>query len=172
MKIRNAFIDGVQREAAFSDDGKYRYRLDLYWNPDLPTLCTIGLNCSIADHLKNDPTITRCVGFAHSLNCGSYRMLNAFALISTDYKALFHDNDPVGPENTIEFLQHWTDGTIAVAAWGSHMTSRSWKHYYRGHNIAEAIPGLKCFKRTQSGHPQHPLYLPKTLKPIPFAYLQ
>lgn len=170
MIAKMAEIDDVKREAVFSEDGRYRYRLDICWNPTLRTLCTIGLNCSIADHLKNDPTITRGIGFAESLGCGSYRMLNAFAFISTDYKALFRAADPVGPENTVEFLRHWTDGTIAVAAWGAHMTERGWRHFYRGHNIAEAIPALHCFKLTKSGHPQHPLYLPKTLQPIPFAY--
>lgn len=164
------------REAAFSEDslvkefGLYRYRLDITWDSTLPTLVTIGLNPSTATHLKDDPTIRACKEFAKLLGCGTLRMLNAFALRSTDYKALFKVPDPIGPENTVEFLKHWWDGAITVACWGSHITERPWRHFYRGHEIAQTIPNLKCWRKTKSGHPEHPLYLPRNLQPIPFAY--
>lgn len=97
-------------------------------------------------------------------------MLNAFALRSTDHKALFRFKDPVGPENTVEYLKQWCDGPMTIACWGAHITERKWSHYYRGHVIAESIPGLLCLRKTQKGHPEHPLILPYGLKPIPFSY--
>ena len=165
-------INGVRevREAVFSPDKIYRYRLDICWDTGLPTLATVGLNPSTATHLKDDPTIRRGKGFAKRYGCGSYRMLNAFAYRSTDYKALFRVADPVGPENTIEFLNFWLDGTVGIACWGAHITERQWRHYYRGHYLSDAFPSLKCFRKTKSGHPEHPLYLPADLKPIPFQY--
>lgn len=164
------------REAAFSEDahvqqyGLYRYRLDITWDSTLPTLVTIGLNPSTATHTKDDPTIRRCKEFAKAFGCGTLRMLNVFALRSTDYKALFRVPDPIGPENTLEFLRYWCDGALTVACWGSHITERQWRHFYRAHEIAEAIPNLQCLRKTKSQHPEHPLYLPADLKPIPFAY--
>jgi hypothetical protein len=158
--IQSSVIGMERREAAFSECETYRYRLDICWNASLPTLATICLNPSTATHLEDDPTVRRCKAFARKLGCGSYRMLNAFALRSTDCRALFRSNDPIGDENTLEFLRIWTRNAIAVAAWGAHIKQHRWKYYYRGDEIAEAIPELQCWKLTNAGAPQHPLYLP------------
>lgn len=171
MVIEHARVGNEIREAAFSECGLYRYRLDIVWDATLRMLVTIGLNPSTADHLKDDPTIRRCKEFAKVFGFGGYRMLNAFALRSTDYKALFRAKDPIGPENTIEYLRLWSDGPMTIACWGGHITERKWQHYYRGHDISEAIPGLLCLRRTKSGHPEHPLYLPGNLKPQAFSYV-
>lgn len=162
MIIETAEVNGERREAAFSECGKYRYRLDICFDATLrQTLTTICLNPSTATHLEDDPTIRRCKQFARELGCGSYRMLNLFALRSTDYKALFRSADPIGPENTLDFLDHWASGSITVAAWGAHVKERNWRHFYRGEDVLERLPGLQCWKVTKSGAPQHPLYLPK-----------
>lgn len=164
-------IDDERRDATFSDDGIYRYRLDITWDPSLRTLTTIALNPSTATHEKDDNTIRACKKLARNMGFGSYRMLNAFALRSTDYKALFRAGDPIGPDNTMEFLKFWCDGTFVLACWGAHITERRWKHYYRGREIAENIPHLHALKVTQSGHPQHPLYISASVRPLPFAYV-
>jgi hypothetical protein len=159
------------REAAYSDDEIYRYRLDITFDPENPrTLVTIGLNPSTATENKDDPTIRVCKRMAKDLDCGTYRMLNAFAFRSTDYKALFRNPDPIGPENTLEYLRYWCDGATVVACWGAHITERPWRHFYRGREIAAAIPNLQALKVTQSGHPHHPLYLPVDIRLQPFAY--
>lgn len=171
MHILNAEVSGERREAAFSPDRQFRYRLDITWDSTRPTMTTICLNPSTADHLQDDPTIRRGKAFARSFGCGTYRMLNVFAFRSTDYTAIFRQPDPIGEDNTLEYLRFWCDGTLAVAAWGAHITERNWwRHYYRGHDVADAIPELMCLKRTKSGHPQHPLYLPAGLRPMPFSY--
>lgn len=170
MITRVAEVDGEQREAVFSDDELYRLRLDITWDPSLRTLTTIALNPSTADHLRDDNTIRTCKKLARAMGYGTYRMLNAFAFRSTDYKALFRAPDPIGPENTIDFLKYWSDGTLVVACWGAHMTERPWRHFYRGREIAEAVTDLHALKVTQSGHPQHPLYLPADLRPFPWTY--
>jgi hypothetical protein len=167
---KEAEVDGERREAAFSEDLKYRYSLTICWNPSQPTLTAIGLNPSTADHLKDDATLKRCKAFARSFECGSFQMLNCFALRSTDYKALFRAEDPVGPENTLEFLHDMCDGTFVIACWGAHITERGWRHIYRGRDIAKEIPDLHALQVTKSGHPSHPLYLSSLLRPVPFAY--
>lgn len=160
--------DGAQRTAWYSEDMAYRYNLTILW-ADGPILTTIGLNPSTATAFADDPTIRRGIGFAKSLGCSGYRMLNAFALRSTDPKVLFASKDPVGSENTYDYLKRQSTETT-VACWGAAIQSRSWKHVYRGHNIADALPNLVCFQKTKNGHPAHPLYLKADLKPIPFSY--
>lgn len=169
MILKQSVNSDERREAAFSECETYRYRLDITWSPGLPTLTTICLNPSTATHLEDDPTIRRCKAFAKQLGCGTYRMLNLFALRSTDYKALFRSPDPVGSENTPDFLRHWVDGSIAVAAWGSHVKERKWRHFYRGDELLEQIPGLQAWKLTKSGAPQHPLYLPGSAALFPLT---
>jgi len=169
MIVLHGELDGEKREAWFSECGLYRYLLDIVWDSSLPMMTTIALNPSKASHLVNDNTIVRCKKFARLRGFGGYRMLNAFALRSTNPKQLFVAKDPVGRENTIDFLTaHRTPMTIA--AWGATIQSRRWKYWYRGHEIAGAIRDLMCFKKTAEGHPFHPLYLSWDVEPVPFSY--
>lgn len=170
MILRQAEVGEELRTAFFSEDMIFRYRLDICWDPALPTMTTIALNPSTADEMKDDPTIRRGKAFARAWGCGAYRMLNAFALRSTDYKGLFRVADPIGPDNSIELIRQWCTDTLTIACWGSHITSRKWKHYYRGKDIAERIPDLYALRISANGHPVHPLYLPADLKPVPFRY--
>lgn len=172
MIAQKAIVNDEVREAEFSDDDIYRYRLDIRWNADLPTLTTIGLNPSTATHLHDDPTIRRCKSLAREMGFGTYRMLNAFAYRSTDYKALFRVKDPIGPDNTLEYMKRWCENSFVLACWGTHITEDGWRHYYRGKDIAESIPDLHCLRVTKNGHPEHPLYLPSILRPIPFSYVK
>lgn len=156
-----------RREAWFSEDDKYRMLLDINWEHG-SILTVIGLNPSTATHLVNDPTIRRCIGFAKQFGCGGLRMLNAFSYRATNRLELFKVADPVGPENTIDFLrEHSTP--LTIAAWGTTIQSKKWKHFYRGQDIANALPDLKCL-RVAGIHPEHPLDLPADLAPIPFSY--
>src|ERR1700730_4474366 len=50
-----------ERGAHISDCGTYRYRLWREWDRSLPTLAFLMLNPSTADHLTDDPTITRLI---------------------------------------------------------------------------------------------------------------
>ena len=161
--------DTETRTAAYSECGLYRYSLRITWNFDLTEMAVIALNPSTADHIQDDPTLRRVKAFARDWGYGGVTMLNAFALRSTDPKNLFKHKDPIGPENTIEWLK-WMACDPTLAAWGTNITKKPWTHYYRGKEIASAIPGLLCFRKTDSQEPEHPLYLPADLKPIPFSY--
>lgn len=170
MKIEFARINGEHREAWFSDDELYRFLLDIIWTPEAPILTVIGLNPSTATHLVDDPTIRRCKDFAKQWGFGGYRMLNAFAWRSTDPAGLHICKWPIGAENNLDFLRAMSPN-LTIAAWGGNIQKKNWKHYYRGHDIAERFgEHLKCFRKTRDGHPAHPLYLPKDIHPIPFSY--
>lgn len=129
-----------------------------------------GLNPSTADQHADDPTIRRILGFADDWGFGTLVMLNAFALRSTDPKALAsmvaRRRDPVGPDNdaTIErvLTEHRRDKL--VIGWGAHGTLLA-----RGRDLAARALALhgrpECFGLTASGQPRHPLYLAATTLP-------
>ena len=73
----------VRRYANISADGVYRYYLLRLWDgDDYGDKCTfIMLNPSTADHMVDDPTIRRCVGFAEREGCTGLEVVNLFASI-------------------------------------------------------------------------------------------
>jgi hypothetical protein len=169
VKIEMHHVDGEYRTAGYSECEKYRYFLKIIWDADLLAMGVIGLNPSTATHLVDDPTLRRVKGFAKGWGYGGIQMLNAFAVRSKDPKILFTHKDPIGPENTLAFL----DGLqceFTLAAWGGNIRSRKWRHYYRGHDISHTIPHLQAFRITSKGDPEHPLYLPSDVKPVWFSY--
>nr|WP_252726063.1 DUF1643 domain-containing protein [Acinetobacter indicus] len=56
----------MEKGAEISECSKYRYSLWRIWDKDKPIFTFIGLNPSTADHVQDDPTITRCINFAKS----------------------------------------------------------------------------------------------------------
>lgn len=146
--------------ATFSPDGAYRYDLRRTWDPAARPLVAIGLNPSTADAFKEDNTIRRFIGFASSWGCGGLVMLNAFALRSTDPRALYTADDAVGPENdrTLERVLRNHRSCRLVLAWGHHGALDD-----RGKAVADLALRVhgkpECFGRTANGHPKHPLYL-------------
>src|SRR5437868_14686902 len=84
--------------AIFDPTGMYRYSLLREWCADSPRVAFIMLNPSTADDRKDDPTIRRCIGFAHSWGFGVLEVVNLFAYRATDSSKLPGGDDPVGPE--------------------------------------------------------------------------
>jgi len=121
----------------------------------------VGLNPSIADEQKLDPTLTRFMGFAKAWGCTRMAVLNLFALVSTDPKGMAEVADPVGPDNdaTIRMTLEGdvSTDTIVVAAWGAHPTAAK-----RAAEVMSMLPAVRwqCFGKKQDGSPKHPLYLP------------
>jgi len=150
--------------AVFSEDRIYRYTLWRRWEkPDMfnksicsDMLCVIGLNPSTADETKNDPTITRCIGFAKRWGYNGLIMLNAFAFRSTCPIAMRNHPHPIGPDNdrAIQFVVSRAGRTII--AWGNHGS-----HENRSRDVKRILFGRTVyhFGLTKSGEPKHPLYL-------------
>ena len=152
----------MQKGAQFSPDRIYRYALWRTWDEDKGLLLVIGLNPSTADENVDDPTIRRCVDFAHRWGFGGLYMLNLFAFRATDPKELLDTPDPVGPEND-EFLRMYSRSAGDVmAAWGTHGV---W--FTRGARVCELLgkESLFVLGLTQNGQPRHPLYMPRVTRP-------
>lgn len=160
----------MKKSATFSDDRKYRYTLWREWNSILGVtterkICTfIGLNPSTADETEDDPTIRRCIQFAKDFGCNALCMLNLFAFRATDPKVMLAEPDPVGFALNDWYIRNVTSySNIVVAAWGT-----NGGHLDRDKQVVALVPNLQCLRVTKDGHPAHPLYLPKDLRPIPF----
>lgn len=159
----------ISRTAHFSSCRRWRYQLRIVWDTSLPLLAVCGLNPSTADETQDDPTLRRVQGFARSMGRGGVLMLNAFAWRSTDPRGLLSAPDPVGAANTVDNLVQWIRSAgpyPAVAAWGSNLYRRPLR--FRGDDLRKLR--WDCFRTTKAGHPEHPLYLPSTLRPAPWNY--
>ncbi len=117
-------------------------------------MMVIGLNPSTADADEDDPTIRRCIAFADREGCGALAMGNLFALRATDPKALLHATNPVGPENERWLRYLGEHVSVVVAAWGAAPIAKR-----QAAQVAQMFESLRCFGRTKSGAPRHPLYL-------------
>lgn len=138
----------------------FRYQLTRQWNrSNHPALLTVVmLNPSTADNFRDDPTIRRCMSFANAAGADGLRVVNLFALRSTDPAALKRALDPIGPENDRHLLEAARSSTIMVAAWGAHAFARDRAdHVFQ--LLCDAGMTLQCWGTTKDGHPRHPLYV-------------
>jgi hypothetical protein len=151
--------------ALFGTDGAgrhgYRYALTRRWGL-APAAVFVMLNPSTATASSDDPTISRCVGFARSWGCGGIAVINLFGLRATDPRQLAASADPVGPDNDAVALAVLAavPSRIVVAAWGA---DRSVRTAGRAERMLELITGtgvgVHCLGVTREGFPRHPLYL-------------
>lgn len=180
--------------AKFSDCGMYRYELggdivcpshrksaqieafsltdvsprasSLLW-----TLLVIMLNPSTANASTNDPTITRCIGYAYAW--GYRRMLvgNAYAYRATKPADMFTAQkrgiDIVGPanDNHLREMMGASDGVLV--AWGGNCErARALEIQALSRAVGKT---LHCLRINNDGSPVHPLYQPKDLTMQPWS---
>ncbi len=151
----------------FSPDLLYRYLLTHIWNTvQFPKLVMwIGLNPSTADEQQLDPTLRRVKGFSQSWGFDGFVMTNVFAYRATDPRVMMAASDPIGPDNDHHLMAIAAQTSLIVACWGVHA-----RHRGRDETVKGLLSGrLTALKVTKDGAPGHPLYLPKTLQPFPYA---
>ncbi len=162
-------IRGVVRKAARNSEcGVFQYSLERYWGPK-PGLVFVMLNPSIADAEVDDPTVRRCMGFAHREGCDGVLLLNLYAYRAADPRALRTCGDAVGPENDTHLRMTLTEqarrGTPVVAGWGA--TAKP----DRAAQVLGLVPGVawRCLGITKAGAPRHPLYVNGDQPLLPFG---
>lgn len=168
--------DYTKKGATFSPCKKYRYTLVREWNSLSDKngyVLFIMLNPSTADEYILDPTVRRCVQYAIDWGYKKMRVVNIFALRSTDpqhlYDSVEHDGekyvtiDPVGADNDKCIYNEVEGADLVIAAWGTHGALKN-----RGEQVTEMISGIKdiyCLKKVKGDIPGHPLYLKRNLTP-------
>lgn len=171
----------TERKTIFSPCRQYRYTLWRKWDDEhgegtrgeitreeCHYVQFIGLNPSTADEVQDDNTIRRCIQYAKDWGYGAFCMTNLFAWCDTLPENMKAAVEPVGAENDHWITEIAKGAGVVVAAWGN-----DGKHLYRGTKVkrilADAGIQLHCLRKTKAGQPEHPLYLKKTLKPIPLT---
>jgi hypothetical protein len=138
----------------------YRYSLTRIWDVSLPKMTYIMLNPSVADHLKGDPTLNKCMNFSIENGYGSIEIVNLFAFRATDPEKLRETENPIGKENDRFILKAVKDAKTIVLAWGGN----SGRYMNRDNQVLELIyqyrNKIKCFEDfTKNKKPKHPLSL-------------
>lgn len=166
-----------RKDATISDCGQYRYRLWRDWGPERAKVLWVMLNPSTADSYIDDATIRRCVGFTHNWGCSGLSVVNLFALRATNPRELKAHRNPVGPRNrsvlrkVLGGQRKWHHvvvawGASAVSALGADLLA-SMEMYFEKLADKKGVK-LECLGITKSGHPRHPLYIPKSQPLVPW----
>jgi hypothetical protein len=156
---------------ALSECGLYRYSLRYRWNSSKPILGMVLLNPSKATDVQDDPTAMRQRTRAHLLGFGGIVLCNAFGLISTDPNELYSSVDPIGPQNDEYILNELVGCPLVIVGWGVHGSYRRrdesvYKLLRRGKHKPIEPQALRI---NVDKTPAHPLYLPYSLKPVPYV---
>lgn len=149
------------KDARISKCKKWRYHLLRIWDWKKPMLSVIGLNCSTADHRKNDPTVRREIVFAMDWGYGGLLKGNLFAYRTKDPVEMKQAKDPIGPENDTWLSIMASHGEKTVLAWGAHGGFMG-----RDRQVLKLLEKRKlwCLGVTKEGFPKHPLYLDSTTR--------
>jgi hypothetical protein len=149
----------MDRTALFSSCGRFRYRLGRRWGEG-PAVAFVLLNPSTADDKVDDPTVRRCIDFARRLGFGGLEVVNLYADVATDPGDLRRAGYPVGEENDRHITEAVGECQRVVLAWGVH-AGRQARPDEVLRLLREAGVAPCCLRATSSGHPEHPLRLPR-----------
>ena len=163
----------MKKDAILSDDRVYRYTLERTWDCHTERVLFVMLNPSTANEKEDDPTITRCLGFATRWGFGSLVVGNLFALRSPKPQDLVQHSKPVGPDNDFHLQRLAEECQTVVAAWGS--SARAFPPFgERQAFVKELLRGrMQCLATTKDGYPTHPMArgrhrVPDDATPSPF----
>lgn len=161
------WTDQEEVSAEFDPSGTYRYQLTCSWKKEIGSVTFVMLNPSFADLKVCDRTLNRCVNFTESWGYGEMKIVNLFALISSDPNLLISHPSPIGENNNDYILGAVEQSDLLLFAWGEkHCTIRN-----RDSETIELLRGFNpyCIKKTVKGnHPRHPLFLKHDLEPISY----
>lgn len=149
--------------AEFSDDRAYRFKLWRRWNTGAVgrVVAFVMLNPSDAGEVDDDATIRRCIGYAKRWGFDGIDVVNLFAYVSTEPRALRGRQTATGDPRCLEAIVECVTGAARiVAAWGCHGDD----HPGRVSEVLQAIRRcrlqVQAFEgATKSGQPLHPLRL-------------
>lgn len=163
------------RGAVLSDGAVYRYTLWRAWHDGsrVPRRCLFVMcNPSDADAERDDPTIRACVAFAQGWGFDRLDVGNLFAFRTPDVSVLRREYERgapvVGPHNDQHLGELLDVAGRVVLAWGAKPWAADRVREVLG-LVERRRPGLRdvyVLRLTQSGHPEHPLYVPRNTEPM------
>lgn len=167
-KARPAWPEDSQVTAVFSKCERYRYQLREIWEPSGRLVFWLLMNPSVACLDFSDPTLRKTGKFARSWGFGGQLVGNVHAYRATDKNQLLKVREPVGSRNDKMILQMADEAETVVLAYGQPPKALR----QRSDEVVSLLrqhPRLCYLRLSKGGIPMHPLYLPDTLTPQPFA---
>ena len=148
--------------AVISNCGMYRYRLDRTVSDSGPVFAFFGVNPSTADASDDDATVRKWRGFVDRWGGSRFIVGNAFAYRSTDVRQLASSTDAFGDLVGEYITNIINEADILVPCWGNTSKVPPSLRYAFGELMDALVSSgkpVKCFGRTASGDPRHPLML-------------
>ena len=158
---------GSKGGAIFSADMKHRFYLwrDFPWQKDLfrrnkKKCAFMMLNPSLADGEKSDPTVVRCEHIAKFLDCDRLDVVNLHRIVSPDPKVLM---TPEGHTFTPDWYlrRAFVRCDYIILAYGNLKSAQQIARAFYIYSTLLRGKNIFALKINNSGHPHHPLYLPK-----------
>jgi hypothetical protein len=159
----------VKAEADFDSLRQNRFVLRRTWNDSLPKVGFCLTNPSKAGGHLDDPTSLKLQMYARLWNYGGIILVNGFSWCATNLKDLrtrIEDAETI-KMNNLSITSALDACEIMVCGWGRNglIDGRAHKIRLLLRPYAAKIKALRIIK---SGEPEHPLYLPLHLAPIPY----
>lgn len=162
--------------AIYGDDERLRYTLwrdlhpGLLDSQDRGRILFVMLNPSTATEYKDDPTIRRCVIFAHAWGFRHLTICNLFAHRATNPDDLvlevkqFGVERAIGKDNDRHIVEQAEKADVVVAAWGAHVKNKpALRKTHRDSHVASMLAkscDVMCLEKTKVNRdPKHPLYV-------------
>ncbi len=144
-----------------SPDGAYRWLLwrTFAFRGDQPPLGFVMLNPSTADATTDDPTIRRCLGFAHREGAGGIIVVNLVPYRATDPDDLRDSLEAGIDVLSVRENERACEAVLGIAgpvifAWGAGI--RPWMDA-AARRMRQEFPSRWCLGKTKTGEPRHPL---------------
>jgi hypothetical protein len=159
--VKTETTEKMDMSARFDRSGRYRFSLHRFWSSGLDTATMVMLNPSTADHLRNDPTINRCIQLSRAWGFGGVNIVNLFAYRTSSPAHLRIISSPIGKSNDSHIVEQCDKASAVIVAWGNHG-----RFLERDKEVLELLSSfdLWCIGQTKSGQPKHPLYAPGDVK--------
>ncbi len=162
----------LKRNCFLSKNKEYRWSLSYEISKSEKEIIFIGLNPSLSDSIFIDNTSKKIIKISRNFNYGKLKILNLFALISSNPKKLFIHKNPVGYLNNEcikKNLKHWSENNKCHLwlGWGNKgvflnrnkkVLKKIMKFYSIKRDNFDNPLGILCIKKTSEGNPIHPLY--------------
>lgn len=166
-KVKTRLPGNLRGDAVFAGDrGQFRPILRRWLGPGEfsgPYALFIGMNPSTASAEHNDPTITREWGFCEREGFSAYVKCNVSDYRATNPKDLLRPGlDLSSPGNRQTILEQAKGADLVIACWGRVNRALAPLALAVEADLEREGITVRCFGRTQAGHPRHPLFLAKS----------
>jgi hypothetical protein len=153
--------------ATFSPCRRWRTLLWRRWDESKTAANFLMLNPSTADETVLDPTCSRARDYAARWGYGALLVTNVFSWRATEPGEMKAVKDPVGKGNDAAILRAAKASELVVCAWGNHGVHLERSAQVKG-LLRKAGIALHVLRLNANGEPAHPLYLPASLRPVPW----